>query len=281
MDTLSLDVLIGLGLALALAGCVTGFLAGLFGIGGGGIMVPILFEVFRYAGVDEAIRMHVAVGTALAAMIPTSLSSLRSHHARGNVDLGIIQRMALPVVAGVLVGSLIAKVSHSIVLTGIWIVFAILMAAKQFVGSKSWRLGDHVPRSRLLEVYGLGVGIISTLMSIGGGAYITTMMTLYGRPIQQAVGTSSGFGPMIALPGMIGFIWAGWSVAGTPPGSVGYVNLLGALAMVPMGVVFAPLGVRVASGMSRRHLEIGFGIFLVVVATKFVFDAAVFAVGRA
>ncbi|MEL6872886.1 MAG: sulfite exporter TauE/SafE family protein, partial [Pseudomonadota bacterium] len=184
MDTLSLDVLIGLGLALALAGCVTGFLAGLFGIGGGGIMVPILFEVFRYAGVDEAIRMHVAVGTALAAMIPTSLSSLRSHHARGNVDLGIIQRMALPVVAGVLVGSLIAKVSHSIVLTGIWIVFAILMAAKQFVGSKSWRLGDDVPRSRLLEVYGLGVGIISTLMSIGGGAYITTMMTLYGRPIQ-------------------------------------------------------------------------------------------------
>ncbi|MEO1718685.1 MAG: sulfite exporter TauE/SafE family protein [Pseudomonadota bacterium] len=272
MGDMTFETLLLLGGALAAGGLLTGFLAGLFGIGGGGVMVPILYEVFRQVGVDEAIRMHVAVGTALAAMIPTSLSSFRSHWKRGNVDLTIIKRMAIPVIAGVVVGSLIAKVSHSIVLTLIWIVFAALMAAKQFVGAKTWRLGADVPQSRALEAYGVSVGVISTLMSIGGGAYITTMMTLYGRPIQQAVGTSSGFGPIIALPGMLGFIWAGWSVSGTPPGSLGYVSLLGALAMVPLGVLAAPVGARVASGMSRRSLEIGFGIFLVIVASKFVFD---------
>ncbi|MEO0728892.1 MAG: sulfite exporter TauE/SafE family protein [Pseudomonadota bacterium] len=276
MGDIPTDTLIWLGLALAAGGLVTGFLAGLFGIGGGGVMVPILYEVFRHTGVDESIRMHVAVGTALAAMIPTSLSSFRSHYKRGNVDIDVIKRMALPVVIGVVVGSLIAKVSHSIVLTTIWVVFAALMAAKQFVGAKSWRLGEDVPRGWGLEGYGVGVGVISTLMSIGCGAYITTMKTLYGRPIQQAVGTSSGFGPIIALPGMIGFIWAGWSVGGTPPGSLGYVSLLGALAMVPLGVLAAPIGARVASGMSRRSLEIGFGVFLVIVASKFVYDLTVF-----
>jgi len=275
-ELISGNTLILLALALACAGVVTGFLAGMFGIGGGGIMVPILYEVFRHVGVDEAIRMHVAVGTALTAMIPTSLSSLRSHYKRGNVDFMVIKRMAVPVVIGVVVGSVIAKVSHSIVLTVIWVVFAILMAAKQFVGSAHWRLGEDVPRSWLLEVYGVVVGVISTLMSIGGGAYITTMMTLYGRPIQQAVGTSSGFGPMIAVPGMLGFIWAGWTVAGTPPGSLGYVSLLGALAIVPLAVAMAPVGARVASGLSRRTLEIAFGVFLVVVSSKFIFDLIAF-----
>jgi len=268
-DGPSLELLIALAAALAAGGVVTGFLAGLFGIGGGGIMVPVLYEVFRYAGVDEAIRMHLSVGTALAAMIPTSLSSMRSHASRGNVDFAVITRMALPVLAGVVIGSLIARVSHSIVLTIIWVVFASIMAGKAFVGSAHWRLGDEMPKSWLLEAYGVVVGTISTLMSIGGGAYITTMMTLYGRPIQQAVGTSSGFGPLIALPGMIGFIWAGWHVDGTPAGSIGYVNLIGAALMVPMGVLIAPLGVRVASGMKRRTLEIAFGCFLVAVALKF------------
>ncbi|MGF1650417.1 MAG: sulfite exporter TauE/SafE family protein, partial [Hyphomicrobiaceae bacterium] len=262
METLSLDALLGLAAALAVGGLVTGFLAGLFGIGGGGILVPILFEVFRFAGVDEAIRMHMAVGTALATMIPTTISSFLSHRRRGNVDIEIIKRLAIPVVIGVVIGSLIAKASHSIVLTLVWIVFAGLMASKQFAGSAHWRLGSDIPRSRLLEVYGAAVGIVSTLMSIGGGAFITTMMTLYGRTIQQAVGTSSGFGPVIALPGMIGFMWAGWGVEGTPFGSFGYVSLIGAAAMIPLGVLAAPIGVRVASGISRRALEIAFGIFL-------------------
>jgi len=272
---LPVETLLPLVAGLLAGGVVAGFLAGLFGIGGGGVLVPVLYEFFGGLGVDEAIRMHMSVGTALAVMIPTSLSSLRSHARRGNVDAAIIRRMLVPVVAGVVIGSIIAKVSAGVVLQLIWIVFAVLMATKQFVGAQSWRLGDDVPRSRLLEVYGVFTGIISTLMSIGGGAYITTMMTLYGRPIQQAVGTSSGFGPMIALPGMLGFIWAGWSVAGTPPGSVGFVSLIGAACMVPASVLTAPVGAMVAAKLSRRALEIGFGVFLTIVALRFVFEVFV------
>ena len=272
MTDLSLQTLLPLVAGLLAGGVVAGFLAGLFGIGGGGVLVPVLYEFFGALSVDEAIRMHMSVGTALAVMIPTSLSSLRSHARRGNVDSAIIKRMLVPVVVGVLIGSVIAKVSAGVVLQLIWIVFAALMATKQFVGAQSWRLGSEVPKSWLLEVYGVFTGIISTLMSIGGGAYITTMMTLYGRPIQQAVGTSSGFGPMIALPGMIGFIWAGWSVAGTPPGSIGFVSLIGAACMVPASVLTAPVGAMVAAKLSRRTLEIGFGIFLTIVALRFALE---------
>jgi uncharacterized membrane protein YfcA len=226
-------------------------------------------------GVDESIRMHMAVGTALAAMVPTTIASYRSHLKRGNVDVGIIRRMAVPVVLGVVVGSVIAKFSPGVVLTVIWVVVGSFMAIKQFAGTGSLSLGDDVPKSWGLEAYGMVVGVLSTLMSVGGGAFVTTMMTLYKRPIQQAVGTSSGFGPIIALPGIIGFIWAGWSVTGTPPGTLGYVSFLSAACMVPFGVLAAPWGARVAAGMSRRSLEIGFGIFMTVVVLKFIADLTI------
>ncbi|MEO1264405.1 MAG: sulfite exporter TauE/SafE family protein [Pseudomonadota bacterium] len=272
MINLPLETLLPLVAGLLAGGVVAGFLAGLFGIGGGGVLVPVLYVFFGGLGVDEAIRMHMSIGTALAVMIPTSLSSLRSHARRGNVDGSLIRRMAAPVVFGVVIGSAIAKVSTGLAIQLIWIFFASLMAAKQFVGAKSWRLGDNIPTSKLLEVYGVATGIISTLMSVGGGAYITTMMTLYGRPIQQAVGTSFGFGPIIALPGMLGFIWAGWSVTGTPPGSLGYVSLIGAACMVPASVLTAPVGARIAARFSRRALEIAFGVFLTVIALRFVYE---------
>jgi uncharacterized membrane protein YfcA len=275
MAALSVETILYLLLLLAVSGIVVGFLSGLFGIGGGGILVPVLFETFRIMGVDESIRMHMAVGTALAAMVPTTIASYRSHLKRGNVDVGIIRRMAVPVVLGVVVGSVIAKFSPGVVLTVIWVVVGSFMAIKQFAGTGSLSLGDDVPKSWGLEAYGMVVGVLSTLMSVGGGAFVTTMMTLYKRPIQQAVGTSSGFGPIIALPGIIGFIWAGWSVTGTPPGTLGYVSFLSAACMVPFGVLAAPWGARVAAGMSRRSLEIGFGIFMTVVVLKFIADLTI------
>jgi uncharacterized membrane protein YfcA len=275
MAALSVETILYLLLLLAVSGIVVGFLSGLFGIGGGGILVPVLFETFRIMGVDESIRMHMAVGTALAAMVPTTIASYRSHLKRANVDVGIIRRMAVPVVLGVVVGSVIAKFSPGVVLTVIWVVVGSFMAIKQFAGTGSLSLGDDVPKSWGLEAYGMVVGVLSTLMSVGGGAFVTTMMTLYKRPIQQAVGTSSGFGPIIALPGIIGFIWAGWSVTGTPPGTLGYVSFLSAACMVPFGVLAAPWGARVAAGMSRRSLEIGFGIFMTVVVLKFIADLTI------
>ncbi len=266
LETLALVVVV-----LAAGGLATGFISGLFGIGGGGVMVPILFEAFGLIGVDDAIRMHLSVGTALAVMIPTTASSFRSHLKRGNVDQPFIQRMIIPVVAGVIIGSIIAKYSGGDVLKWVWVVVATLIAMRQFAGSALYQLGTEVPKSKLLEAWGVVIGVVSTLMSIGGGAFIITTLALYGRSMQQAVGTSSGFGPMIALPGVVGFIWAGWGVTGTPPLSLGYVSLIGAACMIPTGVFAAPIGARVASGVDKRTLEVAYGVFLVVIAIRFAF----------
>lgn len=255
--------------ALAAGGLLTGFLAGLFGIGGGGVLVPVLYEVFRLVGIDDAIRMHLAVGTSLAVIIPTTLRSFQAHRARGGVDMDVVKRLALPIVAGVVAGSLIAATSHSSLFKWVWVIVAPIMAAKFFFGREHWRLGPEVPKSRLLEVYGLAVGFVSTLMSIGGGAFVTTMLTLYGRTIQQGIGTASGIGPMIAVPGMIGFVLAGWGNPALPPGSLGFVSLVGAAAIIPTSVLAAPWGAKLAHGLSRRTLEIAFGCFLMVVALRF------------
>jgi uncharacterized membrane protein YfcA len=250
-------------------GFIMGVLAGLLGIGGGGILVPILYEIFSAIGVSEDILMHMCVGTSLAIIMPTSIRSFLSHKAKGAVDMDIVRSMAVPVVVGVVIGALVARYSDATVLTAIWAGAASLMSLKLFLGRESWKLGDDVPGNPWRAVYGLFVGAISTLMSIGGGAFITMMMTLYGRPIHQAVGTSSGFGPMIAIPGTIGFVWAGWGVAGTPPGTLGYVSVLSALIIIPVSVLAAPLGVRLAHDISRRRLELAFASFLALIALRF------------
>jgi uncharacterized protein len=261
---------------LGVGGLVTGFLAGLFGIGGGGVLVPILYEGFGALGVDPSIRMHLAVGTSLAVIIPTSIVSFRSHRGRGGVDISVIRRLWLPVTIGVVLGILIARSSPSAVLKWIWIVFAIVFSTKLFFGRDDWRLGREIPNSPLVEVYGVAVGFVSTMMSIGGGAFMTTLMTLYDRPLRQAIGTSSGFGPIIAFPGTLGFMWAGWRLMGTaveagglPVGSLGFVNLIAVALIAPLSVLTAPLGARVAHGISRKTLEVAFGCFLLVVASRF------------
>ncbi|HDO52810.1 MAG TPA: sulfite exporter TauE/SafE family protein [Rhizobiales bacterium] len=250
-------------------GAAMGIFSGLLGIGGGGIMVPILYEIFSAIGVDEAIRMHLCIGTSLAIILPTSLRSFLSHKAKGVVDMDIIRSMALPVVSGVVIGVVVARYSNYTILTAIWAGAATAMSLKLFFGRASWRLGNKVPGNPGRAIYGLFIGTISTLMSIGGGAFITMMMTLYGRPIHQAVGTSSGFGPMIAIPGVLGLIWAGWGVSGLPPGSLGFVSLLSAAIIIPVSVFTAPLGVRMAHGISRRKLEIVFATFLALIALRF------------
>ncbi len=262
------EVLWLVGVLLA-AGLVTGVLAGMLGIGGGGILVPILFEVFAVLGVDESVRMHLCVGTSLAVIMPTSLRSFFAHKAAGAVDMDIVRSFLVPVVGGVCLGVLVARYSNENVLKAVWAGAATAFSLKLYLGGDKWKLGDTIPGNPLRAIYGVFIGLVSTLMSIGGGAFITMMMTLYGRTIHQAVATSSGFGPMIAIPGTIGFIWAGLAATGLPPGSIGYVNLLGAAIIASVSVLAAPLGVRMAHGISRRKLEFAFATFLALVAIRF------------
>ena len=265
-------------IALLIAGgLASGLLAGLFGIGGGGVLVPVLHDVFRFMGVAPDHLMHLAVGTSLAIMIPTTYRSYLTHKAKGGVDMAILTRMALPIVIGVFVGILIARVASGTALMWVWIAFCVSMAAKLLFGREDWRLGDTIPQSRAVELYGVFVGMVSTLLSIGGGAFMTMFLTLYNRPIKTAIGTSSGCGPLIAIPGMLGFMWAGWPTSQTgqlPIGSVGYVNLIAALLIMPLSVMMAPVGARLAQGLSKRTLEIGLGCFMIFMAIRFGFALA-------
>jgi uncharacterized membrane protein YfcA len=261
-----------LAFALLAAGLATGLLAGLLGIGGGSVLVPVLYEAFGALGVPDDVRMHLAVGTSLAVIVPTSLRSFAGHRARGAVDMELVRSMALWVVAGVCLGAILARFSDQAVLKVIWVVAASLISLKLFFGRQDWTLGDRVPGQPFRAIYGAFVGLLSTLMSIGGGVFITALMTFYGHPMQRAVGTSSAFGPVIAIPGALGFVWAGWHAAGRPPGSLGYVSVLGALLIIPTSVLATPLGVRIAHGISRRKLELAFATFLALVGVRFLFS---------
>lgn len=255
---------------LLAAGFVTGFLAGLLGVGGGAVVVITLYEAFRIAGVDESVRMHLTTGTSLAILAPTTLRSFLVHRGRGAADMDLVRRMAPWVLAGVLGGILVARWASGDVFKIVWAVMGTFLAVRMLAGRDEWRLGTDIPRSRGVEVYAIFVGTLSTLMSIGGGAFITILMTLYGRPVHQAVGTSSAFGPIIAIPGVIGFAWAGWGAAGLPPFSLGYVSLVGAALAIPTGLLAAPIGARLAHRFTKRQLELAFGVFMSIVAIRFV-----------
>lgn len=254
--------------ALLAGGLATGFLAGLLGIGGGGILVPVLYETLTFLDVPDSIRMHMVLGTSFAVIVPTALMSFRGHLARGAVDTAVLWRLAPYVLAGVLSGIALVAVVSGTALKWVWIVCAALIALKMALGRDDWRLADDVPDNWLVRLAVFLIGLVSTLMSIGGGMFVVTLLTLCGWPILRAVATSSGFGPLIAIPGLLGYMWAGWGAAGLPEFSLGYVSVLGALIVMSASVVAAPLGVRVAHGISRRKLELAFAVFLAFVATR-------------
>ncbi len=258
-----------LALAVLVTGAVVGVLAGLFGIGGGAIIVPVLYEIFAVVGVDESIRMHVALGTSLGVVLPTAVRSFRSHLKRGTVDMAVLRPWVVAVPAGVVLGSLIVASLSSAGLRGVFAVLATLFAAKMLFGRAEWRLGDTLPSGVPNAVVGIVIGFISTLMGIGGGVMSTVYMTLYGRSLLQAISTSAGVGALIAVPGTLGYMAAGWGVPGLPPLSIGFVSLIGVGLIIPAALVTTPLGVRLAHSWPRRRLEIGFGIFLLTVAARF------------
>jgi uncharacterized membrane protein YfcA len=265
-----LNDLIFLAVSLVAAGAVTGLLAGLFGVGGGAVIVPVLYEVFRVIGVPEEVRMPLVVGTSLAVIIPTSIRSYRAHLAKGLVDTSIIKVWAAPVVLGVLGGSFIARYAPPDVFKAVFVAVAFASAMRLLFASDRWKLGDDMPGPFLMRVYGLIIGVLSSLMGIGGGQLSSLFMTFYGRPIHQAVATSSGLGILISIPGALGYIYAGWPKMDLlPPLSLGYVSFIGFLLFIPTSIWTAPIGARLAHRLSKRRLEVAFGIFLLVVCARF------------
>jgi uncharacterized protein len=260
-----------LALVLLLSGAVVGVLAGVFGVGGGAVMVPVLFEVFGFLGIEDDVRMPLAVGTSLAVIIPTSIKSYRGHLSRGAVDSALLRKWAVPIVAGVLVGAVIARFAPATVFQTVFVAVAGVNAIKLISGTRRWDLAPDLPKGPLLYGYGGVIGLLSSLMGIGGGQIANIIMTLHGRPIIQAVATSAGIGVLISIPGAIGYVLAGWGQAGLPPDALGFVSLLGLVLFAPTTVLTASLGVRLAHALPRRTLELAFGIFLALVALRFLY----------
>jgi uncharacterized membrane protein YfcA len=280
MTIAGLDVreLTELALLLIAVGALSGFLAGVFGIGGGAILVPVFYECFRLAGVPLEVRMPLCIGTSLAIIIPTSIRSYQAHRARGAVDMDVIKAWWLPVLAGVIAGSVTARYAPERLFKIVFVVVAFSAAARLMLARETWKFGDDLPKGPLMKAFGFFVGLFSTLMGIGGGLFANLLMTFYGRPIHQAVATSSALAVLISIPGALGYVYAGWPAAAHYPEvtalqlpfALGYVSLIGAILVMPTTLLTAGLGVRVAHALSKRTLEIAFGCYLLIVGSRFV-----------
>jgi len=270
--------IVELALLLIVVGALSGFLAGIFGIGGGAVLVPVFYECFRLAGVPLEVRMPLCIGTSLAIIIPTSISSFRAHYARGAVDMEILKRWWLPVVIGVVAGSVTARYAPERLFKIVFVCVAWSAATRLLLARDRWKVGKDVPTGFLMRLYGFFIGLLSTLMGVGGGLFANLLMTFYGRPIHQAVATSSALAVLISIPGAVGYVYAGWPAAARFPEvaalqlplAIGYVSLIGALLVMPTSLLTAPLGVRAAHAMSKRRLEIAFGCYLFIVGGRFV-----------
>ncbi len=257
---------------LALTGLFAGTLAGLLGVGGGIVIVPVLYHIFSYLGIDAEIRMHLAVGTSLATIIATSLRSSLAHQRKGSFDRTLFRRWAPGIFLGAVFGAWLATRLEFSALTGIFAVVALFVSLHMAANNNQERLQTTNPGGISTILLTGSLGLLSALMGIGGGTLSVPTMTWFGVPIHRAVGTAAGLGMVIAIPGAIGFMIGGFGAAGLPPLSIGYVNWLGFALIVPATMLAVPLGTRLAHALDPRPLRKLFALFLGLTAIRMFWD---------
>lgn len=245
-------------------GAFAGVLAGLLGVGGGIVLVPAFYYTFAGLGYESGELMQVCLATSLATIIVTSARSVASHHKRGAVNWDILKSWAPGIVVGAVIGVLVAAGLRSVTLQMIFGVLAFAIGLYMLFGNAAWRVADEMPQGTLRWVLSPLVGFLSVLMGIGGGSFGVPIMTLHGVAIHRAVATAAGFGFVIALPSVIGFLFV--DVTGAPPWSVGAVNIPAFLVVIAMTMMTAPLGAKIAHALDPKPLKRVFGVFLTLVA---------------
>jgi uncharacterized membrane protein YfcA len=260
---------------LAVAGVAAGVLAGLLGVGGGIVLVPVLDLAFGASGVPVEVRMHLAVGTSLASIIPTALSSARAHWKRGGIDRAVAASWSPAIAVGASLGAWLASRVGGGVLSMIFAVVALAAALRMLSGADAAGDGrDRGPSRPRWWPLPVAIGTVSSMMGIGGGTLSVPVLSVLGLPVHRAVGTSAWLGLWIALPAAIGFAWLGRGSEGLPSFSVGYVNLLALAVLLPVTVLAAPFGAKLAHSLSRRQLSAAFGLFLLISALRMFYRAA-------
>ena len=255
---------------LLVTGVFSGIAAGLLGIGGGAIIVPALSTALSVLGYDSDVVQHVAVGTSLAIIIPTGFMSARAHYRRGSLDLHVLKLWAPFIVAGTLIGGLMAGMFSGNTLRILFAVMAFLIAANIVFAWQTKVMGHLKGSNPVHRISAFVVGYISSLMGIGGGSLTVPTLVAFGATMHAAVGTSAAIGVAIAISGTVGFIISGWSVSGLPPLSLGYVNLVALALVAVLAAVFAPVGAALAHRLNQQTLKYVFAGFLVLVGLNMV-----------
>lgn len=262
---------IAFAMALLATGAVAGVLAGLLGVGGGIVIVPILYNLLPYLGVEDGILMHVAIGTSLATIIPTSIVSARSHYRRGSLDMSLVKSWWIAIGLGALVGAYLGSGADEKVLMIFFGFVAVLVSLNMALKKDGTFLRDGLPSGLPKQFIGTVLGGVSVTMGIGGGTLGVPILSAFNYPIRRAVGTASLLGLIIAVPGTIAFILSGLDRPDLPPASFGYANMIGFAMIVPATVLLAPVGARIANTINPRMLRIAFAIFLAITAARMLY----------
>ncbi len=251
---------------LLMIGAFAGVAAGLLGVGGGIILVPAFYYAFASLGYESDGLMQISVATSLATIIVTSVRSVLSHHKKAAVEWEILRGWAPGIALGALFGVLLASGLKSQSLMLIFGILGVVIGLYMAFGRMDWRLGSTMPAGWVRMVVSPVIGFLSVLMGIGGGSFGVPLMSLYGRPIHNAVATAAGFGLIIAVPSTIGFLFTGWGDPGAPPFTIGRVNLIAFGVVVSMTLLTAPLGVKLAHMMNPKPLKRVFAGFIILMA---------------
>jgi len=249
-------------LALIATGVFAGILAGLLGVGGGIVIVPVLFLLFQSFGASPESAMLVATATSLATIVPTSISSIRSHHQKSNVDFDLLKRWAAFILIGVLAGSWLVTRVEGTMLTMLFGIIASLSALNMLFKNGKSALYQQLPHTAGQTAMGMSIGFFSSMIGIGGGTIAVPLLTLYNYNAHKAVGTAAAIGLIISLPGALTMLAFGSTPADAPAGTFGLVNVIAFICIVPLTVLFAPLGASLAAILDTVKLKKIFALVL-------------------
>jgi uncharacterized membrane protein YfcA len=249
---------------LLVIGAFAGVIGGLLGVGGGIVLVPAFFFAFDHLGFGGDQLMQVCIATSMATIVITSIRSVSGHHKKGAVDWEVLRTWGPALVISAAIGTFVASRVSSMTLQAVFGLLAGLAGLWMAFGRDSWRLGTAMPGQPIRSLLAGAVGFFSAMMGIGGGTFGVPLMTLYAMPIHRAVATASGFGVLIAVPSVLGFLLL--PVADAPPWTIGAINLPAFLVVIGTTLMTTPLGVRLAHAMNPKPLKRAFAVFLTLVA---------------
>lgn len=251
---------------LLAAGLASGFIGGLFGVGGGILRIPIFLYIFPIFGVHSNIAMHLAAGTSLALAILSNFISSRAQYKAGNLDFKFLRSWIPPLTVGVIVGLILVRFVPDRWLVGLFVVILVVEIAQMLLTKDAFRLTTKMPGKLIISLIAGLIGTLSPMIGVTGGTFVTPTLTACGYPIHRAIAIGSAGGLVISVLGTIGSIINGIGIHGRPSFSIGYVDLTAVIVMTPAVIITTPLGVRLANKLDKHKLKRIFGIFLILVA---------------